>query len=345
MRKCISAFLILSLCWLNACSIANPGMATPSASTPLPVAEERPVTMLELAEPLNLAKAELSGLTWAGDWLILLPQYPDRFDQHIFRLHKDTILAYLDNANPAPLQPETVQFDSAGLQTSIRGFEGFESITTAGHTAYLTIESHDAAGMLGYLVSAEWNADFSAINLDAGSLIEIKPQTSLDNYSDESILVFGQRIVTFYEANGANVNPQPQAHLFNLQLQTDGTIPLPNLEYRVTDAGQPDENGHFWVINYHYPGDTGKLDPAEDALAAKHGEGASHAQSEVVERLVALQFSENGIVLADQPPIQFALSADGEARNWEGLAYLDGRGFLLVTDQHPQTLLGFVAYP
>ena len=35
----------------------------------------------------------------------------------------------------------------------------------------------------------------------------------------------------------------------------------------------------------------------------------------------------------------------GVARNWEGIARLEGRGFLLVTDQFPDTILAFVPYP
>jgi len=36
------------------------------------------------------------------------------------------------------------------------------------------------------------------------------------------------------------------------------------------------------------------------------------------------------------------LADDGQSRNWEGIAMLDQRGFLLVTDQHPNTILAFV---
>jgi hypothetical protein len=35
----------------------------------------------------------------------------------------------------------------------------------------------------------------------------------------------------------------------------------------------------------------------------------------------------------------------GLGRNWEGLVRLDDRGFLLVTDLFPGTILGFVPAP
>ena len=55
-----------------------------------------------------------------------------------------------------------------------------------------------------------------------------------------------------------------------------------------------------------------------------------------------LQFSEDGIVLAETPPIQMVLSNDGEPRNWEAIAPFEGRGFLIATDSYPTTILAFL---
>jgi hypothetical protein len=58
--------------------------------------------------------------------------------------------------------------------------------------------------------------------------------------------------------------------------------------------------------------------------------------------------THEGIALADRPPLQLALSDDllgMIGRNWEGLARLDPRGFLLVTDTFPGTILAFVPAP
>ena len=176
-------------------------------------------------------------------------------------------------------------------------------------------------------------------------MLEIEPQANLSNTSDESVMVFGQRIVTLYEANGANVNPNPVAHMFNLDMQLVGSLSMPTIEYRITDATQPDQNGLFWAINYFFPGDREKLKPAEDRLVTQYGQGETHAKSQAVERLVAFQFTEDGIVLAPLAPIQLQLLPDDEARNWEGIARLDDRGFLLVTDKFPETILAFVANP
>jgi hypothetical protein len=139
--------------------------------------------------------------------------------------------------------------------------------------------------------------------------------------SDESIVVFGRRVITFYEANGLNVNANPSAYSLDLDLHPMDRLSFPTIEYRVTDASHVDANGLFWVINYFYPGD------------------------KTVERLIPLQFTEDGIVPVQKPPIQLELLPDDEARNWEGLVTLDDLGFLLVTDEFPETLFGFVAFP
>jgi len=50
-------------------------------------------------------------------------------------------------------------------------------------------------------------------------------------------------------------------------------------------------------------------------------------------------------MLTDSAPIQLTLLSDGTARNWEGVAKLDDRGFLLATDKFPDTILAFVQQP
>ena len=60
-----------------------------------------------------------------------------------------------------------------------------------------------------------------------------------------------------------------------------------------------------------------------------------------MERLVELNYSSDGITLADSAPIQLTLDGDN-ARNLEGLVVLDNQGFLMVTDKFPSTMLIFV---
>jgi len=129
--------------------------------------------------------------------------------------------------------------------------------------------------------------------------------------------------------------------VFGLDLSTAGVIPFPNLEYRLTGATYA-ADGLIWVINKYAPREA-DVTPLIDPLAERHGRGPTHSRFKHVERLVPLINRGTHLVLADRSPIQLVL--DQEPRDWEGVAMLDQRGFLLVTDEHPTTLLGFVPMP
>ena len=77
---------------------------------------------------------------------------------------------------------------------------------------------------------------------------------------------------------------------------------------------------------------------------ALYGIGPTHAENNVVERLIELEYTGTELVLSEAPPIQLQLLGDDEGRNWEGIVRLDDRGFLLVTDKFPETILAFVPF-
>ena len=358
-RKTRLAGLILIIFMLSGCSSNSLYSPSPTGSSSLLQANTQPgntesppgresssaeveVQIIPLSGPIADPKAEISGMAWHGDDLFLLPQFPDRFSQSLFKLEKRDILSAILGETTTPLNPEPVQLINADRLKRTKGFEGFESITFQDDQVYLTIEAKPKE-MLGYLVYGTISNAQNQITLDS-NLIEILPQASIGNYSDESILVFGDKIYTFYEANGVNVNNSPVAHTFSLAGEPVTSIPFPNIEYRITDASSPDLQGRFWMINYFFPLDKIKVDPAADPLADKFGRGLSHAQNLAVERLVAFQITNNGVELLDTPPIQLSLEADMVSRNWEALAILDGYGFLIATDKFPQTLFGFVRW-
>ena len=337
-HRLLGALLVLSLLLAGCTSpILGP---TPTAAPPL----EYAVSTILLTGPLARSSAEVSGLAWYGDQLILLPQYPafSGRESAVYALPRRDILAYLDGSRTQPLKPTAIPFVAPGLAARIDGFEGYEAIAFASDRAFLTIEASTSEGMAGYLVSGRIAPDLSELTLDTAKVVEIPSAVEFGNRSDEALIVAGDMLATFYEANGMGVNPSPVAHLFDTHLVPADTIPFPAIEYRVTDATTLDEQQRFWVINYFYPGDR-DLRPETDPLAVRYGKGPSHAQYEQVERLVELEYSEAGIEFSDRPPIQLELPSD-KARNWEGLVRLDERGFLLVTDKFPRTILGFVPY-
>ncbi len=307
--------------------------------------EEQNVAALPLAGPLSEASAEVSGLAWYEDNLILLPQYPNFSDESsdgfLYTLPKAEIIAYLDGASKTELEPKPIKLIAPGLADQISNFQGFESIGFSGSKVFLTIEAGDGTDMQGYLISGTISTDLSQLELDTTKLTLIPTQAISENHTDESILVLEDRVVTFYEVIGEAVLADPVAHVFDFELNSLGTIPMDNIEYRLTDTALSSDN-EFWGINYFFPGDTDLL-PSIDPIADVYGNGKSNAGFEHVERLVKFEYSEDGITLATTAPIPLVLTED--ARNWEGLVVLDDRGFLLATDKFPSTILGFVPLP
>ncbi len=322
--------------------------ATVTPTAPPSVAPEMPVTLLPLTKPAAKSGAEFSGMAWYGNYLILLPQYPNfsttTGDGVLFAIPKADILAFLDGTRTDPLDPIAVPLIAPDVRLTAHGFEGYEAIAFRGDEVFMTIEGSPNRKMTGYLIHGTIAPDLSALTLDVNSLQTIEPQAKISNFSDETIIIAGDRVLTLYEANGANVNPSPAAHVFGADDTPQGTIPFPNIEYRITDATALDADGNFWAINYLYPGDIKKVKPAADPLTAKFGQGKTHAASDGVERLVQFHYQPDGITLTDTPPIQLQLLPD-DLRNWEGIVRLDDRGFLLATDKFPETLFGFVPFP
>jgi hypothetical protein len=119
------------------------------------------------------------------------------------------------------------------------------------------------------------------------------------------------------------------------------TIPMDNIEYRLTDTALDSEN-KFWGINYFFPGDEDLL-PKNDPILEQFGAGETHAKYPQVERLVQFLFSDSEVILSGRPPLYLQLTED--INNWEGLVVLDDKGFLLVTDKYPKTIFAFVPIP
>jgi len=325
--------------------IAVAGLVVP-VTTAQDAPAETPVTLIELSGPAAEPDAELSGLTWYGDTLVLLAENPNLYAGEesagaIFALDKADILAYLDAGAPEPLEPRAVPILGPDIVETVPGFDGFEAITFVDESAYLLIEAANEDGtMRGVLVKGTVEPDLAGIALDLEGGVDIEAQTDYGNMSYESLLVYGESLVALYEINGADVNPVREGLLFSFDLAPAGSLPLDALEYRLTDTTAPDAEGRFWAVNYFFPGEDFLL-PESDPLAEAYGEGATHAEQPHVERLVEMQITDEGIALIDQAPIQLDLPGE-DARNWEGIARLDERGFLVVTDKYPQTLLGLV---
>lgn len=350
----------------NAVTTTGAVSATNAARPP-----ESTVRPIALDGPLGIREAEISGLAWFSDTLVLLPQYPGRFgydgtvvtttqsgEGTLFGVGRANVEAALVAGEPS-VAPQPIPLAGAGFgkgeARAIPGFEGFEAIAFAGRTAYLSIEVQNGDDMAAYIVRGTVDVDADGvpigITIDAGEPTEVPLPLEIDNMSMESLVADADGVTAFFEANGSALNPSPTAFRLGPDLAPQGQVTFPSVEYRLTDASEAAADGSFWMTNYMFPGDAETLHPADDGIAGRWGEGATHAAYAQVERIVRIErlppsdrFGA-GYRLADEPPVQLEL-VDGEtSRNWEGLAALGDAGFLVVTDKFPSTILAFVAAP
>lgn len=306
---------------------------------PLAGADEAALRCLPLAGPATARSAEFSGLAWHGDVLLMLPQFPKGA---LMALDKQAVLESLSATGPPPLTPRTIPFDDAGLPALIPGFAGYEALSVSGEQVYLAIETESLDCTMGaWLVAGRIDPASSAITLDSETRVAVPLSAQRCNMAVEALTVLGDAVYALEEANGARVTTAPQAHVFDRWLHPRGTVPMPALEYRVTDATACDSEGVFWVTNYLWPGDLHKLDPAPAPQDLPPADGTNAALPQR-ERLVALRIQGGSVVRAAVAPIWLAVDP-AAGRNWEGVVRLEDRGFLVVTDEHPSTLFGFVA--
>ena len=316
------------------------------SAAPLPQPQavvEASITPLPLGAPLNQDDLEISGLAWKGDSLVILPQYPSRYapegHYQLYALSREEIERARTADAPEPLQPTPIPIQTLGISDQVPDYEGCEAITFVNGRVYVLVEARREDGMHGFLLTGDASV-LDPLRIDVGTPHEIPAQAPLANMAYEALTMWKDTVLTFYEANGAHVNPTPAAHKFTQVAEPVGAVPFPTLEYRLTDATAVDDEGRFWVTNYFYPGEQEILEPAPDSLRLRHGTGPTHGASDIVERLVEYQYQGTRVVRTDTPPLWLKL--DGTSgRNWEGVARL-GDGFLVATDQYPHSMLAYV---
>jgi len=308
-----------------------------------PLLEEVNVVSLRLPERIQAPSFEYSGMAWFGDYLVLLPQYPQgksfSRESYLFAISKTDLLLAIENPD-FELPVRDVSILNSDLRNLVKGFEGFESILFVDQDVYLTVESHGGNPMMGYLIKGAVEGELESITLDPISLVELEPLSSAANATFEAMTYWNGSLYVLYEHNSKQFEDQPFAYQYNLELEFEQEIAFPIIDFRITDATSSDENGRFWAVNYFFPGDT-HLAVDLDTLVFQYGEGETHANYEPVERLAQFEIENDRITRIDQPPIYLQLLDDNIARNWEGIVLLDDLGFLLITDSFPTSILGF----
>ena len=302
------------------------------------ISKEVKIQKISLSGLITNPKQEISGMDWYKDNLFLLPENLGGF---LFMIPKNQIQDALISKNPDPILPRQIKFTTPDYSSLIDGFDGFEAIAFQGKKVLISIETESNDTMIGYVAWGQINPKTFEVHIPAGNIKQIKTPIQISNMTYESIIVQNNRAILIYEANGLFFQESVKQPVISLLDFSSTTIHFPNIEYRITDATRIDQNGRFWAINYFWPGDKKRLKPAADPIAATYENGKTHQNSDVVERLIEFEIKDKIIKFSGHLPIQLELDKDAP-RNWEGIVRIDDKGFLIVTDKHPEMILGFV---
>ena len=302
--------------------------------------QESKVSEIYLEGPASQKSLEMSGLAWYKDELILMPQYIDYDDPAFYAIPKAKINRWLSQKSPSPILPDKIRLDAPDFRNTIKGYQGFEAVCFDGNTIYLIIESKHENLMKSFIVKGRIKRKKGIIIIDEDSLSEIEIPINIKNMGYESVAKYKNRILVFFEAYGKNINSKPEIISFDKSLKKSKTIAFDNLEYRLTDVTSVDKEGKFWAINFFWPGEAKRLKPAADNILNNTNKGKTHSLFDHVERLVEYEIHKDQVKRSSVKAIQ--LSINKESRNWEGVARLDNKGFLMIVDEYPRTILAFI---
>lgn len=316
------------------------------------LAAEIDVIDIALAGNVTSREAELSALAWCDQELWMVPQYLNFTDRnnskvgHLYRLTRKQIIRYLSalrsGDSPVPLQPDEIKVTGLHRLEGLRGYQGVEAFACEGSEGFFAVEinrwGRREATVLAKVINEAGHWRIESVSQ------RLLSSTNIPNKGNEALVIAPQGLLSLHEVNAESLQiaGKPSAVLVDKNLQKTNSVGMDAIPYRVTDATELDQNNRFWVVNYLWSGDT-PLHQASDRFWQKHGRGKSHANVNNVERLIELEWTGSDVKLTGRAPVDLRLPGQA-GRNWEGVVRLDNQGFLLVTDKHPSTMLGFVPY-
>ena len=302
--------------------------------------EVKPVE-IKLAEPFNSPDKEYSGLAVFQNKLVLLPQYFFGLDKdtvgYLYTIDFSRITQYLNGSDTTPIRPDSIRAIGNGLQRFNRSGSGYEAIVFEGNNVFLAIEDIGVPTKT-YIVKGTYDENDNSIFFDDATLTELPQQTNVRNYGYETLVKYGENIISINELNGVNNVSQPKAFEYDENLSMIKSFGLPHIEYRITDATYV-ENNEFWAINYFWPGDSDLTRPGEDKIAEKYGIGEHQSTEKGIERILKFKIVGDSLIVASAPI--YIYPDEAQSSNWEGIAKF-GNGFILVTDTYPRTRLVYV---
>jgi len=288
---------------------------------------------IELAGDLSQSEIEASSLAWYNDNLIILPQFPHKWDSQydgaVYFIPKEKIENYISGKDKNAIIAEKIHFSAKGLdKIGKSNGSGYEAITFVNDTVYVSIESINSNSPSSYIVMGKIDFDKKILVLDTNYMFEIKSQTNIHNMGEETIFSANNSIYSIHEANGINANKSPFCTKLDKNLNSVEKISMPQIDFRITDATNIDSMGIFYVINYYYPGEAKK--PKPNITDKK----------KAIEQILELQLIGNKIVKTDKNPLIISNQVDENGHNWEGIVKFNS-GFLLISDMFPKTILAY----
>ncbi len=309
---------------------------------------ESTITSIPLSGKLADRNAEISGLAWYNNLLVLLPQFPARFGNSKYGaipvIREEAIYNYLYNNTADVVEHELYTLIAPGLEGYMDAASGFEACDFVNDNIYVTIEKADGNTTQSFIVKGIIDSSLKVITLNSNTLTKIDAPEHLYNFSCESLFQLNEKLYAIYEANGVNVNKSPLVYCFDPDLNKQDNLSFPNIEYRITDAVADRIGQSFWAINYNYPGDSDMLNPGNDNIAADYGIGFSHSETNIVERIIKFDLNDSAATFTNNNPVYIELDLNNGGKNWEGITLFRSSGFLLVTDKFPETIIAFVQY-
>ena len=229
-----------------------------SDPTPAPVLERHPEQkpqLIPLTGDIAGPEAEISGLAWFGDVLVLLPQYPRLFNHSLFGIRRAALAEAISNPSGSALEPFPIPLLNGEELGHLDGYEGLEAIVFSDSRFYVAVEGRSRGSMLAYLIPGTVVGEAEELQLDVASAISLPPQTNLMNKAYETLLLHGTDIIAIHELSGRDLNPDRHALRLTAELEPLADMDMPEVEFRITDATALDHQGRFWVANFHWPGE------------------------------------------------------------------------------------------
>jgi len=308
--------------------------------------DETEINPIELEGVLSTKEVETSSIAWVGDELFFFPQFPhlfsDKYDGVVYKLSKEEIINYLNSEKKTKLKPKEVYFIAPDLKEILRKKGGgIEAAIFVDNSIYLAVEYVRQDSSFAYLLKGNYSKEENIIRINNEKVQKINLPYNINNLTVESLTFINERIIAICELNGKNIPGNSFAPSFDKELNFIENIKIDNIEYRVTDATYINSDSSFYVMNYNYPGEAKIIKPAKDAIAIKYGVGKLHSETDIVERIIKLKLTKDGIKISDDIPIYLKLNINN-GRNWEGIVKLDDLGFLIITDAIKEQIFAFV---